>query len=50
VLAAGRVVDPGNDQEQVLAIRETNDLIASDDRVDSAMVAIADGLMLARKR
>ena len=50
VLAAGRVTDPGNDQEQVIAIRETNDLIAADDRVDSAMVAIADGLMLARKR
>ncbi len=50
VLAAGRVVDPGNDQEQVRAIRRTNDLIAADERVDCAMVAIADGLMLARKR
>jgi caffeoyl-CoA O-methyltransferase len=50
VLAAGRVIDPDNDQEQVIAIRETNDLIAADERVDSAMVAIADGLMLARKR
>ena len=50
VLAAGRVTDPDNDQEQVRAIRETNELIAADERVDSAMVAIADGLMLARKR
>jgi caffeoyl-CoA O-methyltransferase len=50
VLAAGRVIDPDNDQEQVRAIRETNDLIAADERVDCAMVAIADGLMLARKR
>jgi caffeoyl-CoA O-methyltransferase len=50
VLAAGRVVDPDNDQEQVRAIRATNDLIAADERVDTAMVAIADGLMLARKR
>jgi caffeoyl-CoA O-methyltransferase len=50
VLAAGRVIDPGNDQEQVRAIRETNDLIAADERVDCAMVGIADGLMLARKR
>ena len=50
VLAAGRVTDPGNDQEQVLAIREANELIAADERVDTAMVAIADGLMLARKR
>jgi caffeoyl-CoA O-methyltransferase len=50
VLAAGRVVDADNDQPQVEAIRATNDLIAADDRVDAAMVAIADGLMLARKR
>ena len=50
VLAAGRVIDPDNDQEQVAAIRATNELIAADERVDCAMVAIADGLMLARKR
>jgi caffeoyl-CoA O-methyltransferase len=50
VLAAGRVIDPDNDQEQVAAIRETNELIAADERVDCAMVAVADGLMLARKR
>ena len=50
VLAAGRVIDPDNDQPQVEAIRETNDLITADDRVDTAMVAIADGLLLARKR
>jgi caffeoyl-CoA O-methyltransferase len=50
VLAAGRVIDPDNDQDQVKAIRETNDLIAADERVDCAMVAVADGLMLARKR
>ena len=50
VLAAGRVVDPDNDQPQVVAIRETNDLIAADERVDAAMVGVADGLMLARKR
>ena len=50
VLAAGRVIDPENDQPQVEAIRETNDLIAADERVDCAMVGIADGLMLAVKR
>jgi caffeoyl-CoA O-methyltransferase len=50
VLAAGRVIDPDNDQPQVEAIRAANDLIAADERVDCAMVAIADGLMLARKR
>ena len=50
VLAAGRVIDPDSNEPQVAAIRETNELIAADERVDSAMVAIADGLMLAVKR
>jgi caffeoyl-CoA O-methyltransferase len=50
VLAAGRVVAPDETSEQVEAIRATNELVAADERVDSAMVAIADGLMLARKR
>ena len=50
VLAAGRVIAPEEQSQQVQAIRATNELIAADERVDSAMVAIADGLMLARKR
>ena len=50
VLGAGRVIDPDERSEQVEAIRATNDLVAADERVDTAMVAIADGLMLARKR
>ena len=50
VLARGRVIAPEEQSEQVQAIRATNDLIAADERIDSAMVAIADGLMLARKR
>ena len=50
LLTRGRVIDPDNDQPQVEAIRDANDLITADDRVDTAMVAIADGLMLARKR
>ena len=55
VLAGGLVVgdDKEFDQysrESVDAIRRTNELIAADQRVDSAMVGVADGLMLARKR
>ena len=50
VLGAGRVIEPDERSEQVEAIRATNDLVAADERVDTAMVAIADGLMLARKR
>ena len=54
VLAAGRVVDSsGLDEESaasVGAITELNDRVRDDQRVDLAMVAIADGLTIARKR
>jgi caffeoyl-CoA O-methyltransferase len=54
VLSAGRVLDPGgvdpDSAESVKAIMELNDRIRDDERVDVAMVGIADGLTLARKR
>lgn len=53
VLGGGYVVsghDDPNASEQIKAIREVNETIRDDDRVDVAMVAIADGLTLARKR
>ena len=50
VLQGGDVVRDDADGDSVTAIRRLNDTIAADGRVDSAMVAIADGLMLARKR
>ena len=55
VLAGGLVVGDGESlddftAESVAAIRRTNELIAADERVDSVMVGVADGLMLARKR
>jgi caffeoyl-CoA O-methyltransferase len=48
VLAAGRVLDP--EDESATAIAALNERIASDERVDVAMLAIADGLTLALKR
>jgi caffeoyl-CoA O-methyltransferase len=50
VFRGGTVIDPAADDEAVRAVRELNDRIASDDRVDSAMVAVADGITLALKR
>jgi caffeoyl-CoA O-methyltransferase len=50
VLQGGDVIRDDADGDSVTAIRRLNDTIAADGRVDSAMVAIADGLMLARKR
>jgi caffeoyl-CoA O-methyltransferase len=48
VLAGGSIVEP--DGEQSRATHELNELIAKDERVDIAMVGIADGLTLALKR
>ncbi|HSI80576.1 MAG TPA: O-methyltransferase [Solirubrobacterales bacterium] len=53
VFHGGRVV-PGREDpnriESTEAIRTTNDRVRDDDRVDTALVAVADGLILARKR
>lgn len=48
VLWGGSVVDPERDDEQTQAIRAFNDHIAADDRVESVMLAVSDGLTLAR--
>lgn len=46
----GAVVDPANQSEDTLAIRRTNALVAADPRVEAVTIAVADGLLLARKR
>lgn len=50
VLGAGRVLDPDPGDEMALGIVELNERLVSDERVDVAMVPIADGLTLALKR
>ena len=50
VLWMGSVVDPSADDENTQAIRAFNDLVAADPRVDTAMLAVSDGLTLLRKR
>jgi caffeoyl-CoA O-methyltransferase len=50
VLLGGRVTDPGPDDESARAIAKLNDAIATDERVDVAMLGISDGVTLARKR
>ncbi len=55
VLAAGQVLSGGEDfdeftRDSVGAIRRINELITADERVDTVMLGIADGVMLARKR
>jgi predicted O-methyltransferase YrrM len=55
VLAAGRVLEDGENADEfardsVAAIRRVNDLITADERVETVMLGVADGVMLARKR
>jgi caffeoyl-CoA O-methyltransferase len=46
----GRVLDAGNDNPSVIAVRRMNDLAAADDRVELIMIPIGDGVTVALKR
>lgn len=55
VLAGGQITKPDAEvaagwRDAVATLRELNERLAADERVDLAMVAIADGLTMARKR
>ena len=50
VLWSGRVVDGSADDDNTKAIKAFNNKVASDDRVESVMLPIADGLTLLRKK
>jgi len=50
VLWGGAVVDDKASDDSTRAIRALNDYVAKDARVDGCMIAVADGLLLARKR
>jgi caffeoyl-CoA O-methyltransferase len=49
MMSGGRVLDPG-DSESAQAIAALNDRLALDERVDVALLGLADGITLARKR
>jgi caffeoyl-CoA O-methyltransferase len=50
VLRGGEVADPAFQSRSTVAMRQTNDLVAGDDRVESVMLPVRDGVTLARKR
>ncbi len=50
MLQDGRVLNPDPDDESTNAIVALNEKLAGDERVDISMVAIADGITIARKR
>jgi caffeoyl-CoA O-methyltransferase len=47
VLLGGRVTDPGEDRERIMD--DLNDRVTADERVDSVMVLVADGLTFVRR-
>ncbi|HET7369282.1 MAG TPA: class I SAM-dependent methyltransferase [Gammaproteobacteria bacterium] len=49
-LWSGRTLDPADESEDTVAIREFNDRLYADERIDLSLVPIGDGLTLARKR
>ena len=50
VLWMGAVADPSNTEESTVAIRELNDFVVKDPRVESVMLPVADGLTFVRRR
>ncbi len=55
VLASGYINAPDDQvpegrRDSIAGLRAVNEKVAADERVDTAMVGIADGLMIARKR
>jgi caffeoyl-CoA O-methyltransferase len=50
ILRGGAVLDPEDGSPGNLAVRELNDRLATDDRIDVAMLGVADGIALGRKR
>ncbi|HEY5349690.1 MAG TPA: class I SAM-dependent methyltransferase [Candidatus Lustribacter sp.] len=50
MLWSGRVADPACDDESTNALRALDRKIGRDERVDCTLLAVCDGLMVARKR
>jgi len=50
VLLRGRVVDAAFQREPYLTMRRLNDAVAGDDRVESVMLPLRDGVTVVRKR
>jgi caffeoyl-CoA O-methyltransferase len=50
VLLDGHVLDPAFQSDADVAMRQLNEVIAVDDRAESVMLPVRDGITLARKR
>jgi predicted O-methyltransferase YrrM len=49
-LWSGRVADPGVTDADTVALRQFNELLHCDERIDLSLLPVGDGLTLARKR
>ncbi|MER6047202.1 hypothetical protein ABT168_06980 [Streptomyces sp. NPDC001793] len=50
VFLGGRVFGPAYQEERHVAMRGLNDFIAGDERVESVMLPVRDGVTIARRR
>ena len=50
VLWSGRVADPSNEDEHTQNMRDFNDHVTADERVECVMLTVRDGITLIRKR
>ncbi|GAA3441515.1 O-methyltransferase [Planomonospora venezuelensis] len=50
VFLGGRVFDPAFQDEDAVAMRRMNEITAADDRVESVMLPVRDGVTIARRR
>ncbi|HZP45185.1 MAG TPA: class I SAM-dependent methyltransferase [Candidatus Binataceae bacterium] len=50
VLWGGEVLNAADRSADTVAIRELNDFVAQDNRVEAVMIAVADGLTICRKK
>jgi len=50
VLWLGRVADPGDTSVDTTALRELNEFLSRDERVQAVMLSVADGITVVRKR
>ena len=50
VLWSGRMLDPGVDDDSTRAIRDFNDLVVADERVEVVVLTVRDGISLIRRR
>jgi predicted O-methyltransferase YrrM len=50
VLWSGKIFDRADQDPETVGVREINDLVAKDKRVEAVMLPFADGLTIARKK